>query len=315
MRFFASQVVQRTPEKDYYRILGIQATSTTEQIKDAYRQLAKKYHPDVQTGAGADHQPDVEKFRDVLEAYQVLSVKESRAAFDLSRRKNPQQFEEMTEEQFNMNHRRDLRNRDGNVSRTPVARGSYAEQRIAELKRERAKYNVNDLGYYNGGVPRKHRGTLRGESLGEPGTFHSPQMHNFINFNHADSYRVTQEDAVKFKHFMNSDKVDFLRTKPAHPMFYDRDFDYAKDRAFWLRMLIGMGVVTYAFNKYKVEVDRARRTARMEGYKDMPAHWFHNRGGVVILKEFTGFRKYFKNGDEMMEWYYQVYPSKMAKDE
>jgi hypothetical protein len=97
----------------------------------------------------------------------------------------------MSEEQFNMNHRRDLRNKDGNISRTPAARGSYAEQRIQELKRERARYNVNDLGYYNGGVPRKNRGTVRGESLGEPDSFHSPQFHNFIHNNHADSYRVT----------------------------------------------------------------------------------------------------------------------------
>ena len=34
-------------------------------------------------------------------------------------------------------------------------------------------------------------------------------------------------------------------------------------------------------------------TARMEGYKNMPAHWFHNRGGVVVLKDFTGFERYY----------------------
>jgi DnaJ-class molecular chaperone len=54
--------------------------------------LAKKHHPDVRSTAGSevsDYDPDVEKFRDVVEAYQVLSVKESRADFDLSRKKNP----------------------------------------------------------------------------------------------------------------------------------------------------------------------------------------------------------------------------------
>jgi len=104
----------------------------------------------------------------------VLSVSESRAAFDLTKRRNPQQFEEMTEEQFNMNNRKDLRNKGGIIDRSPAVRGSYAEQRINELKKERAKYNVNDLGYYNGGVPRKNRGSLRGKALGEVGTFHSP---------------------------------------------------------------------------------------------------------------------------------------------
>lgn len=80
----------------------------------------------------------------------------------------------MTDEQFNMNYRRDLRNADGNVSKAPAARGSYAEFRINELKKERKKYNVNDLGYYNGGVPRKNRGAIRGDALSQPGWFHSP---------------------------------------------------------------------------------------------------------------------------------------------
>jgi hypothetical protein len=77
----------------------------------------------------------------------------------------------LSEEQIDMMFNRDNR---GLSPRSKPARGSYAEQRIAELKRERAKYNVNDLGYYNGGVPRAHRGVVRGASIGEPGTFHSP---------------------------------------------------------------------------------------------------------------------------------------------
>jgi DnaJ-class molecular chaperone len=85
-------------------------------IKDAYRSLAKRHHPDVQ-GDSSDHVPDIEKFRDIVEAYSVLSVKESRATFDLSRRKNPKKYEQMSEEQFNMNNRRDLRNSDGNITR------------------------------------------------------------------------------------------------------------------------------------------------------------------------------------------------------
>ena len=80
-------------EKDYYSILEVPSYATPEEIKEAYRALAKKHHPDVRSAADAtdaEHDPDVEKFRDVVEAYQVLSVRESRAAFDISRRKNPQ---------------------------------------------------------------------------------------------------------------------------------------------------------------------------------------------------------------------------------
>ena len=60
--------------KNYYGILGVESHATDSQIKDAYRSLAKKYHPDVRSSLGAEkssaeHDPDVEKFRDVVEAY------------------------------------------------------------------------------------------------------------------------------------------------------------------------------------------------------------------------------------------------------
>jgi curved DNA-binding protein CbpA len=172
-RAFATALPART-EKDFYTILGVPTHATSEQVKDAYRALAKKHHPDVRSQDG-EHDPDVEKFRNVVEAYQVLSVKESRAAFDLTRKKNPHMFSTpMSDEQYDMNYRRDLRNKHGMTPRSKPARGSYAEQRIAELRKEREKYNVNDLGYYNGGVPRENRGSVRGDSMGEPGSFHSP---------------------------------------------------------------------------------------------------------------------------------------------
>ena len=69
-------------QKDYYKILGVSTDATPEQIKDAYRVSAKKYHPDV---VGGQSQPDSEKFRDVMEAYAVLSVIQSRANYDLLR--------------------------------------------------------------------------------------------------------------------------------------------------------------------------------------------------------------------------------------
>ena len=92
--------------------------------------MAKRYHPDVRGGeavAVGQHDPDVEKFRNVLEAYQVLSVKESRANFDMSIRKDPASYKPMSDDQFNMVHRRDLRNETGNITRQGPARGSYAE--------------------------------------------------------------------------------------------------------------------------------------------------------------------------------------------
>ena len=143
-------------EKDYYRILNIPSTSTPEQIKDAFRVLVKKYHPDARVSQDlkdTKYEPNVEKFRDVTEAYSVLSVRDSRVNYDLSRKKNPDLYRPVSEKQFEMENRRDMRDKRGVTPKESAARGSYAEERLQQLKKERDKYSVNYLGYYKGGVP------------------------------------------------------------------------------------------------------------------------------------------------------------------
>jgi curved DNA-binding protein len=63
--------------KDYYKILGLERTASEEEIKKAYRKLARKYHPDVSKEANAK-----ERFQEVSEAYETLRDKEKRAAYD-----------------------------------------------------------------------------------------------------------------------------------------------------------------------------------------------------------------------------------------
>lgn len=64
--------------KDYYEILGVSKNATIEEIKAAYRVLAKKYHPDI-----AENKEEAEKkFREINEAYQVLSDPEKRKNYD-----------------------------------------------------------------------------------------------------------------------------------------------------------------------------------------------------------------------------------------
>jgi molecular chaperone DnaJ len=66
-------------EKDYYRILGVERNASNDEIRKAYRTLAKKYHPDAHP---EDREEAEHRFKEVTEAYEVLKDGEKRAAYD-----------------------------------------------------------------------------------------------------------------------------------------------------------------------------------------------------------------------------------------
>ena len=64
-------------KRDYYEVLGVDKNASADEIKKAYRSLAKKYHPDVNKEPGAE-----EKFKEINEAYDTLSDDSKKARYD-----------------------------------------------------------------------------------------------------------------------------------------------------------------------------------------------------------------------------------------
>ena len=76
-------------KRDYYETLGVGKNATDEELKKAYRKLAKQYHPDANV---ENKKQAEEKFKEVSEAYEILSDKQKRQMYDQFGHNGPEGF-------------------------------------------------------------------------------------------------------------------------------------------------------------------------------------------------------------------------------
>lgn len=93
--------------KDYYKILNISMEANNDEIKKAFRSLAKKYHPD----RNPDDKDALRKFQEVNEAYEVLSKENTRKKYDNERANFKNKNNNETDGRNNRNNRSNNQNR------------------------------------------------------------------------------------------------------------------------------------------------------------------------------------------------------------
>lgn len=139
--FSSSNKFKSYNKKDYYLTLGIKKTATLDEIKSAYRKLAKIYHPDVRTKPLTNikdiefKKKLLEKFREIAEAYAVLSNLKSKTKYDQTLEPNPKNIYN-SEKLKNMNDSKQERDSLGNkifktnVNNDPLNRDDLINREI-----------------------------------------------------------------------------------------------------------------------------------------------------------------------------------------
>lgn len=276
-------------KKDYYSILGVNKNSSVDEIKKAYRALAKIYHPDVNVSSenSAQTKINLHKFREIAEAYGVLSNSFTKHRYDMTLEADPSIV-------FNSNKVKNQkeanleRDKSGNNFINPITQSNYAEHKKSVLDEIRKEYNVDKFGNFKGGIPRRSSGSLRGNSEGVPG---SPFDDFEFNEKNADSPLIkdnTNFDSLNHKYFNNELKTQNQRFRPYFNIEkqnadeqYDNHPEYLKKTRFALTFFLLLGSY-YFVNKF---YNFYKKVTFEERVKNLKSYEVQSLGPLIIKRE------------------------------
>ncbi|CAG9321580.1 unnamed protein product [Blepharisma stoltei] len=253
-RSFASKV-------DYYQILGIEPSAKPAEVKQAYRELAKKFHPDI-----AKDPTSQDKFRLITEAYTVLHNLETRTTYDLTKG-SKDEIKSILEK------RKDHLNLGATIPNYQPH--EYGYKRLKELAEERKKYNLDKFYNFRGGVPQKGMEAVRGNSVGQTGErVNTWAMNNYAKDWLAiprDSDYVGETEAQSFKMYKDLDYHVLSKRKPYMPAEIDytlTEFRVIKSYAlFWTIFVAFFGGIYF-----HDEIFKAANRLKIEKLKEVAKH-------------------------------------------
>ncbi len=293
------------PKKDYYAILGVSKSSNIDDIKKAYRTLAKLYHPDVTTSNSKI--PDVkshEKFREIAEAYAVLSNIHSKVKYDETYETKPESVYNSTKMK-NMDEARKERDESGNIKPENYDKGSYADFRLEKLKEWRKEFNFDNLGNFKGGVPRPYKGYARGNSHKSPLTPYEGYLHNDDYADSPNIKGVQSFDRIQHQAFQNIKREENLRFKPyfnIQEVEMDHQYEQTSENRFLMVFPLTILFVYLSYlglNRLKKDKERINLNNFVE---NLNVDQYQMLGPIMILAEEFKFNKKYLERREYHTW-------------
>ena len=300
-KHFTSKLLK--PQKDYYAVLGLTKSATKEEIKKAYRKLAKLYHPDV-SSSKTSNPKSLEKFREIAEAYAVLSSLKSRVQYDSSYESKPDSVYN-SHKMKNMDEASKERDETGNQKVEDYEKGSYGDMKIDQLKKWRKEFNFDSLGNYKGGVPRQYKGHARQRAHYSPLAPYNPYLHNETYADSPAIKPVQTFDVIQHKTFNNIKREQNLRFKPYFNIQeVEMDYQYNQTSENRLLMITPISIlfiylIYLGYDKLSKYRERIRRD---EVIKNLSSHQYQMIGPIMVEAEEFKFNRKFLGMKEYHEW-------------